>query len=74
MPVAQPVAATLVATPKADEAVIAKYTSDFQPVYGPDPSRDPWQYVILGWLITMVAAAQGAPFWFDLLRKLLSRK
>jgi len=72
-PVSQPVAATLVATPKTDDAVIAKYTSDFQPVYGPDPARDPWQFVILGWLITMVAAAQGAPFWFDLLRKLLSR-
>ena len=52
----------------------AKYAAQFQPVYGPDPARDPWIYVILGWLITTVAAAQGAPFWFDLLRKLVSRK
>lgn len=50
------------------------YAAQFQPVYGPDPARDPWIYVILGWLITTVAAAQGAPFWFDLLRKLVSRK
>lgn len=50
------------------------YAAQFKPVYGPDPARDPWIYVILGWLITTVAAAQGAPFWFDLLRKLVSRK
>ena len=71
-PAEQPVAAP--SPPKADEAVVAKYAADFQPVFGPDPARDPWLYVVLGWLITMVAAAQGAPFWFDLLRKLLSRK
>jgi len=61
---------------KADtQAKAAKtYAAQFQPVYGPDPARDPWIYVILGWLITTVAAAQGAPFWFDLLRKLVSRK
>jgi hypothetical protein len=31
-----------------------------------------WAYVskLVGWLITAIAAAQGAPFWFDLLRKL----
>lgn len=75
-PIVQPVAtiATPTASPAVQEARIAKYAADFQPVYGPDPARDPWQYVIFGWLITMVAAAQGAPFWFDLLRKLLSRK
>lgn len=73
-PVVQPVIAQPVATPAEQEARVAKYTADFQPVFGPDPARDPWQYVILGWLITMVAAAQGAPFWFDMLRKLVSRK
>jgi hypothetical protein len=26
---------------------------------------------LAGWLITALAAAQGAPFWFDLLNKLL---
>lgn len=50
------------------------YAAQFQPVYGPDPARDPLIYVLFGWLITTVAAAQGAPFWFDLLRKLVSRK
>ena len=30
-------------------------------------------FKLIGWLITMLAAAQGAPFWFDLLRKLTSK-
>lgn len=29
---------------------------------------------IIGWLITGLAAAQGGPFWFDILRKLVSAK
>lgn len=33
-----------------------------------------WGAKILGILISGVAAAQGAPYWFDLMRKLLSRK
>jgi len=73
-PAVQPMPVATAPTPKVEQALVAKYTADFQPVYGPDPARDPWIYVILGWLITMVAAAQGAPFWFDLLRKLVSRK
>lgn len=34
-----------------------------------------WAYVskLVGWLITAIAAAQGAPFWFDLLRKLTQK-
>ena len=74
VPIAEPIATVAAAAPAVQEARIAKYAADFQPVYGPDPARDPWQYVILGWLVTMVAAAQGAPFWFDLLRKLVSRR
>jgi hypothetical protein len=74
VPIAQPLATVPAPAPAIQEARIAKYAADFQPVYGPDPARDPWQYVILGWLVTMVAAAQGAPFWFDLLRKLVSRR
>lgn len=31
-----------------------------------------WLVKTLGWLITGAAAAQGAPFWFDLLKRLLS--
>lgn len=30
-------------------------------------------YKLLGWAITAVAGAQGAPFWFDLLKKLTQR-
>jgi hypothetical protein len=75
-PAAPPPVDPAVEKAKADQqALLAKsYATQFQPVYGPDPARDPWIYVILGWLITTVAAAQGAPFWFDLLRKLVSRK
>ena len=78
LPEAQPAAPAFdpaVETAKAEqqELLAKSYAAQFQPVYGPDPARDPWLYVILGWLITTVAAAQGAPFWFDLLRKLVSR-
>lgn len=33
------------------------------------------EYILkaLGWLITAIAGAQGAPFWFDFLKKLTSR-
>ena len=32
-----------------------------------------WLVKILGWIITGLAGAQGAPFWFDLLKKLTQR-
>jgi hypothetical protein len=32
-----------------------------------------WILKLFGWLITGMAAAQGAPFWFDLLKKLTNR-
>jgi len=28
--------------------------------------------MIFGWLLTMVAVAMGAPFWFDLLNKVMN--
>jgi hypothetical protein len=28
---------------------------------------------LLGWLVTCLAGAQGAPFWFDLLRRATNR-
>jgi len=31
-----------------------------------------WAIKLVGFLISAVAARQGAPFWFDLLRKLVS--
>jgi len=36
------------------------------------PTRD-YVLKLFGWLVTALAGAQGAPFWFDLLRKLTSR-
>lgn len=32
-----------------------------------------WLEKLLGWIITGLAGAQGAPFWFDLLKKLTQR-
>ena len=38
------------------------------------PGMDPvdWAYKAFGWLITALAISLGAPFWFDLLRKLVN--
>jgi hypothetical protein len=36
-------------------------------------SAGEWALKLIGILITGMAAAQGAPFWFDLMRKLISR-
>jgi hypothetical protein len=33
-----------------------------------------WLIKLVGWVLTGVAVTLGAPFWFDLLRKLLSLK
>lgn len=41
-----------------------------------DPSSNWFEAVFLklaGWLITTLAGAQGAPFWYDFLRKLTQR-
>lgn len=37
-------------------------------------TRQDWYYKYLGWFITGLAAAQGSPFWFDLLRKFMGLK
>lgn len=48
------------------------YPNDFiqptQPIGG-----TAWLLKILGWLITGLAAAQGAPFWFDALQKITGK-
>ncbi|HHB52520.1 MAG TPA: hypothetical protein ENK75_05700 [Saprospiraceae bacterium] len=31
-----------------------------------------WMVKILGWIITALAISKGAPFWFDILRKIVS--
>jgi hypothetical protein len=38
------------------------------PVGWPDPDGIQW-FQVIEWLIAAVALGQGAPFWFDLLRK-----
>jgi len=46
----------------------------FQKRYGPSFDRDPPLNILLGWLIAILAGAQGAPFWFNVLKKLIERK
>jgi hypothetical protein len=31
-----------------------------------------WYYVLLGWILSTLALSAGAPFWFDLLKKLVN--
>lgn len=42
----------------------------FWPPNNPDGWLELWFYKIAGILLTTIALSQGAPFWFDLLRKL----
>ena len=65
--------ATLV-TLKPSPQQIAAASAMFTPQYGPTFATDPWWMVLLGWLVMVVAAGQGAPFWFNLLQKMVSRK
>ena len=30
-----------------------------------------WPIKLLGWIITILAASLGAPFWFDMLNKIM---
>jgi hypothetical protein len=41
--------------------------------YGPDFRYEAAWKILLGWLITIVAAAQGAPFWFSAIRRVAGR-
>ncbi len=43
---------------------------DFSPANNPDGFLKLWVLKLVGLLLTTLALAQGAPFWFDLLRKL----
>jgi hypothetical protein len=36
------------------------------------PKPDQWPTVVMGWLITAFAVSMGAPFWFDLLNKVIN--
>jgi len=41
--------------------------------FGPSFATDNPALILLGWTIMIFAAAQGAPFWFELLRKMIQR-
>jgi len=41
--------------------------------YGPDFTTDGVWQILIGWMITIVAAAQGAPFWFNAIRKVAGK-
>jgi hypothetical protein len=44
--------------------------------WGQSKPADAWGWItkLIGWLLTGVAVTLGAPFWFDLLKKLISIK
>jgi hypothetical protein len=42
--------------------------------FGPSFDTDPPYVILLGWLIAILAGAQGAPFWFNLLQRLIARR
>lgn len=51
-----------------------KPTTKFEREYGPNFETDHPMLIFAGWLVMMIAAAQGAPFWFDLLKKFVARR
>ena len=65
--------ATLAAV-KPTPQQIAAASAMFTPQFGPTFTTDPWWIVLLGWLVMVVAAGQGEPFWFNLLQKMVARK
>ncbi len=73
-------AATVPATPAAapDPGAAAAKSAAVQAAmnsaqYGPDFHTEAAWKILLGWLITIVAAAQGAPFWFSAIRRIAGR-
>jgi hypothetical protein len=48
-------------------------STSFKREYGPSFETDNPLMIFAGWLIMVVAAGQGAPFWFSLLQKFVRR-
>lgn len=75
MPVADPSKCEELLGPEAADALVGVGRQPVK-VAGFD---QPWELtkdlaaLLLGWLITIIAVAQGAPFWFDLLRSFTGR-
>lgn len=42
------------------------------PIGWPIQKGWPWYYTLLGWFFTTLALSAGAPFWFDILKKLVN--
>ncbi|QKG55223.1 hypothetical protein GKZ68_00355 [Hymenobacter sp. BRD128] len=42
------------------------------PFFGPQSQSQPWWHTLLGWVLTAAALSVGAPFWFDLLCRLVN--
>lgn len=63
------------AAEKVDTAGIKELVQSrsFEREFGPNFRTDPPLMILLGWMITVLAAAQGAPFWFNLIQKLVKR-
>lgn len=61
-------------SPPADALGVTGKT-DIRPdrKFGPSFATDNPGLILLGWLLATFAAAQGAPFWFDALKKVLRR-
>jgi hypothetical protein len=59
------------ATPSQPAGVKADIKPDRK--FGPSFATDNPGLILLGWLLATFAAAQGAPFWFDALKKVLGR-
>jgi hypothetical protein len=65
----------------AREQVLLEYKDIILPIgrSGTDDSLfpsngEPWGWAVVGWLITGFAVSQGAPFWFDVLNKLVNMR
>ena len=51
----------------------ASGATNFKREYGPSFETDNPLLILAGWLITVIAAGQGAPFWFNLLQRFIKR-
>ena len=60
---------TTTATSSTSQAANASFRQ-----YGPNFATDSPAIILLGWLVMTFAAAQGAPFWFDALRRVLLKR
>jgi hypothetical protein len=58
---------------KASLASLKLSGANFKQEYGPSFETDPPLMIFAGWLIMVIAAGQGAPFWFSLLQKFVRR-